>query len=68
MEKRRQWLKEQKQEEYPPHPKVEAGLQTGVSGEGVCPWMLHGNKNSANGWEQSGHVEQKTAEGKQEGA
>lgn len=30
MEKRRQLLKEQKQKEYPPHPK--AGLQTGSAG------------------------------------
>lgn len=61
MEKMRQWLKEQKQKEYPPHPKGEAGLWTRVGGEGMCPRMLQGNNNHANGWEQSGHTEQKTS-------
>lgn len=35
---------EQKQKEYPPHPKGEAGLWTG-SAEGMCPRMLQGNNN-----------------------
>ena len=61
MEKMGQWLKEQKQKEFPPHPKEEAGLWTRVGGEGTCLRMLQGNNNCANGWEQSGHMEQKTS-------